>query len=140
MRGVEDLFAYNQYKKSADGKRDYIAVIEAEMRAIKSGVNGEAVRGGGGGNKLDTLIDKKDRLKAELERVESILRMVENAVGRLPERDQTVLRRFYLEDNSSTQACELLMDDLTLSTPRWAYRLRNKALEAYETLWEDIDH
>ncbi len=119
---------YEARKRALTNIPEQIAILEMELKAIRSATtDGTAVRGGGN-KREDAMINNiatRTKLGMALEVARRWTKMVDNAMATLDDEDRLILQRMYIsnEKNAVERLCEELGREKTT-----VYERRDKAL------------
>lgn len=115
--------------------KDEIDIINAEMRCIKVGSDNTPVKGGGGGNKLDGLIDKKDKLSADYELLMARATAIKNRCERiLNSKEYEICSEIFFRGMGTEEAIRSLLDREVIYDRNYGYKMRRKILARYGNL------
>ena len=118
-----------------------IKILEADIHSIKSGIGGDVpVKGGGGSNKLDDYLDRKQKLQDGIKRLEPRLEKAEYTVSLLNEKERTAAHLLFMQGLNTAKAVNMIIDNGLECSERSAYRLRESIIKHYNSLFgSDID-
>lgn len=138
MNPLDELTSYNNLMYLIAAKHDMISILDAESKAIKSGTsNSVSVKGSPIGDRLDSIIDEKNKIEAEIELYKSRLKLVDGIVSRMTESHAYIIRTFFMSGLNNNQAVQKIRDD-KLFGDRWIYKLKQTAIEEFLDISETI--
>ncbi|HYD92477.1 MAG TPA: hypothetical protein VEA37_13450 [Flavobacterium sp.] len=135
----EHLKKYPFYKATVKRKQEQNEEINAKLQGISAtSYDKERVSGTPMGDLTTTLLAEKMKNEEIIRRINNICKDIEEALTKLPEVEQTIIRRYYLEGplykDKRTWVAIAYEVNHAESHCRW---LRNKAVEKVSTIFEE---
>lgn len=133
---TDDLREYNARRQSLETLPMQIAEMEAEMTAIRSSGNMDAVKSGGSGSREDWILGcmvKKEKLLRNLDRAKLWVEFMDKGLAVLTEDERHILDRFYINPAKGNvdRLCEELFVEKTALYKRKDVALRRFTLALY---------
>lgn len=127
---ILQLRRYNSTKASVINLQQQIDMLNDAMTTIKSSLGGDGSHGGSPDNKLDSIIDKKDKLKAEMDIRQRQVDIIERSLESLGEDDRNIVKRFYTDGINANRVNAMLQDELMIDE-RTIWRMKRNAIDHY---------
>lgn len=127
---INELKKYTSLKTTVENLQDELIKADAAMKATGGNLSPVPIHGGGcrQEEKMINGIDKKDRLKIQLEEKKASVRIIERTLSALTQRERRVLEVTYIDDCESAvdRLCEELnVEEITV------HRTKRRALQKY---------
>lgn len=133
VQAVKELRRYNKLKIRVKSLQDRMEMIDSEMHGIKSSIGGDSVKSGSGDNRLDSLIDQKQKVQEDISACMSQITITERAIDALSHDERICLQRFFLDGMRANDATSALCEQLSMDASS-VWRLRRQSLEDYAVL------
>lgn len=127
---IKDLKSYPQRKQAIENIKQRMEILDEQFVSLKGISAGEPVMGGMSRQEEKWLdnIAERERLGFSLKVAEELIKLTENGLNVLDERERKVLQGFYIE--RMDRCVEILCDNLHIAKSS-LYRLRDEALRKF---------
>lgn len=127
---VNDLKTYQERVQGSISISERIKILEERYITLKGVSSGEPVMGGTSKqeDKLINNIDERERLKAALNEVNRLIKLTDNALNSLSDKDKFILEMFFI--NRPHNYKDILCEKFHVEEAQ-IYRMKDAALKKY---------